>query len=70
MGTALIAREAGKMKTKARDRRYTAPMEERLRYVHLIHAAKDNADLTAVCYIVSMTVYLFTDCHSANYCTG
>lgn len=45
-------------------------MEERLRYVHLIHAAKDNADLTAVCYIVSMTVYLFTDCHSANYCTG
>lgn len=45
-------------------------MEERLRYVHLIHAAKDNADLTAVCYIVSMAVYLFTDCHSANYCTG
>lgn len=65
-----MAREVGKTKTKTRDGRYTArtggsmPVNEML-----ILVPKTMLTYYKYC-VVSMTFYLLTVCHSANYYTG
>lgn len=63
-----MAREVGKTKTKTRDGRYTARTGGSMPVNEMLILVPKTMLTYYKCCVVSMTVYLFTVCHSANYC--